>query len=186
MTEALGRESVSVFLRYAVVALVFAVCGACTAKLVSIPQPHGADLPRALAVLLLAVVPFAGCCLLFSWVGWRGLFEIPLMCTVWLLALLSAGYVAYRGVIHADRYGICLGGFIGGIGSVLCSSLSYKRLLSWKYIIAGGAIGLISAVPLAWGWGHRNFFLILEFAIWQIAVGMYLYVVRTRANRDVE
>jgi hypothetical protein len=87
----------------------------------------------------------------------------------------------------------CLGGLIGGLGLVLCVGTCYRRLLSPRYLLRGAAIGTLAALPFAlWAWlfmrqdyGSRNV-APFAFAIWQAAMGRYLYAICTDADKKAQ
>ena len=150
------------------------------------PEPPRAGVLHAFTALLLAVVPFAGCCALLFLRTWRVILVVFLIGAVWLVAENSAAYLLVRGGVAGSRSGICVGGLIGGVGLVLSGSTCYRRLLSPKYIFGGAVIGSMGALPL-------TFFLdrngppslwVLGFAIWQAGIGTYLYAICTSANKQ--
>ncbi len=91
---------------------------------------------------------------------------------------------AFRGAIASVQLGeyaaVCIGGFIGAAGVVACMALIRRELL----VRAGwaGLLGAISAAPFGlWlrldsgaSSGSHLPLLMLCFAVWQIAVGLFL------------
>jgi len=109
------------------------------------------------------------------------------MVAVWPVASKAAilvGMGAPGGVFLAP---VC-GGFIGGVGLVLCAATCHGRLFTRKYIFRGAAVGSFSAQAFG-PWSslydsnlnsppyNRDPTLLFAFAVWQAAVGTYLYAI---------
>ncbi len=170
-------------LKAAGVALLFALCGAWSSSFMD-AEGNGT---------LTVAIPFA-----FLMLGLlRGrvaarLLTLPLVAFVW--------FIAYVGAMLASRdhtfLAMSVGGAIGGLGVTLCAAIGRRRLLSPKYLIAAAAIGGVSALPFGFwlrvsdrrAWGGPDpaqpLRLRLSFAIWQAAVGTYLYMVCTQLKKD--
>ena len=91
--------------------------------------------------------------------------------------------------------GLSAGGIIGGLGCVLSISTCYGRLLSPDYLFRGAGVGAVSA--LAFGPWLVSFYLhigspvdplqpslLFAFAVWQAAVGTYLYSICTGNDEE--
>ena len=181
---------VAAALRYGGVAVTFAICGAGSSILLLAPDRDGflyAIIPKLLPV------PFALLCTLLFLRMWRALFAIPLIAAVWFVAKFTAVSLAVRLGTVGDREAVCVGGLIGGLGLVLCVSTCYGRLLSPKYLFCGAVIGCFSALSFA-PWLRTTYpnsdgpdpLFLLAFAIWQAAVGTYLYAICTAANQEAQ
>jgi hypothetical protein len=170
-------------LRCLLVAVLFAACGAFSARFF----PEGGDKPTILVVPL----PFAVLRALLLWRGAKTLWLLPLMLLAWLVAHYTAQAVGMvTGV--GDRFtAVAVGGCIGGLGVALSVSKCEGRLRTCPYLLLAAVVGGVSA--LAFGPWVRNYNLTLwnadwkylefqplrlryAFAIWQAAVGTYLYL----------
>ncbi len=167
-------------LRYVGVAVAFATCGALSAALF-LPLPRWPE-DRDLIALALPI-PFAMLCAL-SFMHARqaplNLLFVPLNIVVWEVACSTAAQVWLHADVAEQFSSACVGGLIGGLGVTLSAAIGERRLLSLKYVVAGCALGGISAVPLGlWLGPHlrRARVLWLSFAIWQAAVGTFLYAI---------
>ena len=177
------RYQIPASLRYVGVALLFAICGTMSAThlLSSGWEPT--------QVHMMFAVPFALlCAVLFLRTG-RIILAAPLMIAVWVAACVAA---TWTGMARAqDVFSpVYVGGIVGGLGLVLCASICYWRLILPKYLFGGAVIGAVSALPFA-PWlrlytSHLNSPPptppLLAFAIWQAAVGTYLYAICTEAS----
>lgn len=167
--------------RYVVVALLFAICGALSAAYL-LPSRFPDRVPMILPI------PFALLCALLFLHTLRAVFAVPLIVAVWLIAYSVTFFVGFLGasIVPVPLF---LGGFISGIGLVLCVSTCRRRLLSRKYIFRGAKISTIGALAFApWLWSFLanlnnyrppQWLLICAFAIWQATVGTYLYAIYT-------
>ena len=140
----------------------------------------GVPLPFAFLSFVLFLTPKA-----------RGLWALPLSIPAWLVAWFSTLFVMVH-VVAVPFVAMWVGGLVGGLGVTLSAGIVYHRLLSSRYLIRAAMIGGVSALPF-------GFWLILlsggesvplqslrlrcAFAIWQAAVGTYLYVVCTRLKK---
>lgn len=180
-------EAVPAPLRYVCVALLFAICGASAAQFLA------GDFPGHFPVILPA--PFAILCALLFWRSSRSILAVLLMFFVWPIAFWIT---YYSGFFTGDVLSpLCVGGFIGGLGLALCLSICNARLFSLKYLFGGGVIGCLSAmsfVPwLRLFYAHNNSglsehqpTLLFAFAIWQAAVGTYLYAICAATTKNAK
>jgi hypothetical protein len=178
------RHPIPASLRYVGVALLFAICGDLSAEhlLSGFPDHWVTMLP----------IPFAVLCVVLFLRTWRAVFAVPLIVAVWLASSWVADFVGMD-----SRYDLapgCVGGLIGGIGLVLCVSTCYGRLISPKYLFGGAVIGSVGALAFA-PWvtlfkSHLNSYTpnppLLAFAIWQAAMGTYLYAICTNADKKAQ
>jgi hypothetical protein len=176
-------ETIPVPLRYIGVALLFAICGASSVQFLSWDFPD--NLPKLLPI------PFAIVCALLFLRTVRVIFAVPLMVLVWPLAFALADFSAME--FHDVISPACIGGLIGGLGLVLCVSVCQGRMFSSRYLLGGAVVGSFSALSFApWlrsFYSHINGYpsqplLLLAFAVWQAAVGTYLYAICTHAKDE--
>ena len=176
-------------------AISFAVCGAISSILVLDRIPEGNS--------LLLPVPFALLCALLCLRNWRVVIAIPLMVAVWFVAFGFAYVLGHAGAV----LGCLCGGLIGGFGLLLCAAICHRRLLSLRYTRGASLVGAVSALAFApwavlyeasvssnefkmWIYLHlsntsdevQTLALLAAFAIWQAAVGTYLY----KIVRDID
>jgi hypothetical protein len=176
-------QSIPEPLRYIAVALLFAACGYWSAAYLL-----GDKFPVYMPMML--PVPFALLCALLFLHTVRVIIAAPLVIAVWPVAFWTAKFVGMsRG--GDDVTPACVGGLIGGLGSVLCASIGCEKLISIRPLFGGSLIGAISALPFS-PW--LNLFYsnlngppppppFAAFAIWQAVVGTYLYAICTHANK---
>jgi hypothetical protein len=117
---------------------------------------------------------------------------MPLIAVVWMIAYLisfAARVFVVPFAVHSDFVAMSIGGVVGGLGLVLVNAVGRRRLLSLRHLIEGGVIGCIAALPFGlWlldlhhSGGDRTY-LQCSFAIWQAAVGTYLYIVCTQVEK---
>jgi len=185
---------VSSGLLYAGVVLLFAVCGACSAAFLS--SSGYSTFPDQIPPML--PIPFALLCALLFMRSWRAIVAVPLMVAVWVIAFMAAGSV---GMLSHDVLAPgCVGGLIGGVGLVLCAATCHRRLLSPMYVFGGAVIGSLSALEFV-PWvslyyshlgrpddprGDLELPLMLAFAIWQVAVGAYLYKIARDSDEEAQ
>jgi hypothetical protein len=165
-------------LRYVGIATAFATCGAWSAA-EFLPSEFPIEYPH---ISLVLPIPFAILCTLLFLRTLRAILIIPSIIVAWLASEVAAAQIfGYsRPFLSA-----CVGGMIGGLALTLSVSVDQRKLLSPKYLIAGCAIGGISAVPLGF-WLHLGQIplgLWESFGIWQGVVGTYLYAIWTREAR---
>jgi len=108
---------------------------------------------------------------------------------IWPIAYFSAIRIGW--LTGNDPLGIGVAGVIGALSVTIvtlieCSSLS-ETLSEWKSLFTASVIGGIAAVPLALafrpGSPDRKWLSLSGFAVWQAAVGTYLYFIY-RKERD--
>ena len=139
-------------------------------------------------------VPFALLCALLFLHKLRAVLAVPLIIAVWPIAYYASFYL---GLVSGPLlFPACVGGFIGGLGLVLCVSVCYRPLLSAEYVFRGAKIGAVSAlafVPWLWSFFANlnsgdppQWLLTGAFAIWQAAVGTYLYAICYRADYETK
>lgn len=165
------------------VALLFALSGACSASLMN-PFSPGEEGSH----ILLVPLPFAFLSIfLFHPTKPAGLLGLPLNVLAWLIAYFTVGFVT--GNTGDPLIGMCVGGAAGGLSVTLCAATGQRRLLSSKYLISAAGIGAVSALSFVFSARGEDTRLLLgrrcAFAIWQAAVGTYLYVVCARLKKDV-
>lgn len=187
----MNREYVWSPLRYLGIAIAFALCGVFTARFLddgSLDRP-GTFLPA----------PFALLCALLFLHKVRAVLAVPLMFAVWKASYIAA-WAAGVGLGRNDYLFSpefllpgALGGLIGGLGLVLCAATCYCRLFSIEYLFGGSLVGGISGAAFApWlqslkvdmgGSLGSQADLQLAFAIWDAAVGTYLYAICTGVSK---
>ena len=176
--------SVPAAFRYAGVAVVFAICGACSAAYLLTWFPWFPGNPKP----MLLPVPFALLCALLFLRQWRAVIAVPLMVAVWAVAYPAAKML---GMASPMFLGPGFGGFIGGGGLVLCAATCDRRLFSRKYTFRGAVVGFVSALAFA-PWASmgntdldgREPTLVFALSIWQAAVGTYLYKIVRDMNKE--
>ncbi len=171
-------------LRCLLVAVLFAVCGAWS----SLFFPKGGDKPA----ICLVPIPFAVLCALLFRRGAKTVLFVPLMLITWLAAHETARLVGMMIGIDESFAAVAVGGCMGGLGVALSVSICERRLLTHPYLFLAALVGCISALPFGpWATNYqlsltsldrqyyelRPFRLRYSFAIWQAAVGAYLYIV---------
>ena len=175
-------------LRYAGVAILFALCGAWSAQFFR--MRGGSD--RLICTLPL---PFAVLCGLLFIRTVRAILTVPLMVAVWLAAYSAATMVGLQTPNEAYLLPVAVGGLVGGLGIALAASICHRGLLSPRHLLAAALTGCVGALPF--GFWLKSYYLHLggwpdplqpvrlqyAFAIWQAAVGTCLYAVCTRAKK---
>ncbi len=160
------------------VTALFALCGAFSSWFYEEGNP---------AWLVILPVPFAWVCvIIFACRATAAIVTVLLIALVWLIACVSSVF----SFTHLGGYylAICIGGVIGGLGVAL--SLSIGHVFRWRYVIGAALIGCLAALPFGLLVGseaadpNRPHFvhLALCFAIWQSAVGSYLYAFKDRRS----
>jgi len=188
-------ESIPKPVTYSGVAILFAISGYFSASYFTASATH--SFPDAASPAL--PIPFAVLCSIFlvrRW--WNCIGPILMVVVVWPLAYLAGTYI---GMFTPSSFTpACGGGLIGGIGLVLCAAVSYRRLLSWRYVLGGGGIGFIAglafspfiqAYKLHFDCSNCPWYpegmpsLLCAFGVWQAAVGTYLFVVSSMSELKV-
>ena len=172
--------------KYVVVAVLFALCGGWSAQF---PMPEHFGWMNCVLPLPFAVL----CAMLFMRTS-KAALAVTFMVAVWLAAYLTAMAVGMLAGHQEHLIPVGMGGFIGGLGVALSASVCHRRLLSPTWLLAAALTGCAAALPF--GFWLRSYYLTLNspddplqplrlryaFAIWQGAVGTYLYAVCTRAK----
>ena len=162
------------------VAIMFAVCGAWSSRFFS---EQSTDLMKCAPP-----VPFALLSVLLFLRTPTGILSVPLSVIVWLAAYITAMWLGMG--LGSDNYTpMCIGGGVGGLGLVLCAAVWRHWLFCRRYLVGGAVIGGLAALPFGlWLKGYRadmaegalRLPLQYSFAIWQGAIGTYLYIICTR------
>lgn len=169
-------------LRYAVVATLFAICGDWSAQFFGdqASQVHRFSVPFALLSALLFLRKR------------MVIVALPLMVAVWHVAYMAAIALGFELGSEDYLFPPLVGGLIGGLGLVLCAATCHRRLIAPYYLFGGSVIGVVSALPfgvwLRYHYLHLNdphnplqlLYIRRACAIWQAAVGTYLYAICTR------
>jgi len=164
-------KSVPAAVRYIGVTILFAGCGACSAKYLG-----GLRLPPA----LLLGIPFACVCAVVVFRRWRALIALPLIAAVYPVALAASGLASIGG--HPDL-SPCLGGAIGGFLLILCAVPCRDDLFARKFFLGGAVVGFVGSVAFN-GASDVLYQQKAAFAIWQAAVGTYLYAIVQGLGRE--
>jgi hypothetical protein len=166
-------------LRTTGVALLFAICGALSSFCMNAHSPDegsllAVPLPFAVLLFFLLLAPKA------AW-----LLTVPLNVGTWLVAYWITIFMMVN--ICGPLLSMFIGGLAGSLGVTLCTAMGYPLLLrSTKYLTSAAAIGGVCALPFGFWWLSRStgeynlltsIYFRCAFAIWQAAVGTYLYVV---------
>jgi hypothetical protein len=135
-------------------------------------------LARLVAEEVIAL-PFAllSAALLFR--SWKGALAVALHLVVW-----EAAYVLASPTMHGVLLWFVPSGLVGGLGVALADSICLPRLRSLKHLGGAAVVGSIAAVPfyflldlpLGKLIGNPLLAVACGFAIWQAAVGTYLYM----------
>ena len=171
-------------LRYVGVALLFAACGALSARMFLQPSDFP---PMQSRMQLVFPLPFALLCSLLFMRTWRLVFIIPSMFVAWLAVTATAisTWASMGGFAHPVLPG-CAGGLVGGLAITASAGISQSRLLSLPHLAAGCVIGGIAAAPLGF-WldlvEQSSLGVMLSFGVWQAAMGTYLYAACANAKK---
>jgi len=90
--------------------------------------------------------------------------------------------------ISSDAIPVLVGGALGGLGITLSCAVQYRQLLSRLRLIGGALVGGLAALPFSslvapFGQPDRHR-VVLAFAIWEAAVGTYLYANCTSTDQE--
>ena len=177
-----NSDSIPLPVTYATVAASFAICGAISAAFLL------SGFPDHLCIWF--PIPFAVFCGLLCM---RTLFLLlPIVWLVWIVSNLAAFVVGFSGWPPAPG---CVGGLLGALGLMFCTAACHKQLFSRKYFIRAAVIGTLGGIPFT-PW--VSFYLsnmtvdhasaskppLLAFAIWQGAIGTYLYAICTGSTHE--
>jgi len=158
------------------IALLFAICGWLSPFLLNNLSPVFAGVPFALLCVLL----FARCRV--------GLAVGALVAWACLAAFYCAGAILFYGA-DARYHPMGIGGLVGALGVAAAVGIVHRRLLAFRYLVAAAVIGSVAGlafVPaLVWANSHvgvpRDPAEVAlgqrAFAVWQGAVGAYIYSV---------
>jgi hypothetical protein len=139
-------------------------------------------------------LPFALLCTVLFMRKAEAVFAIALVDIIWLISSFAANAVGMW--IPLSPLPGFVGGSIGGLGLVLCAVVCHPSLFSLKRAAYGSLIGSIAGLAFApwtqiymvqhYGDNINRVFPktvpILAFAIWQAAVGTYLYLISRNAG----
>jgi hypothetical protein len=110
----------------------------------------------------------------------RKIIAAPLIIVLWLAMYLSLGLASFA----VDTGGLWAAGLVGGLGVSLAVAIGYRKLRSVLYLPLGGVIGALAAFSFGTSLHSCDGIdpepvlrVHLSFAIWQAAVGTYLYAV---------
>jgi len=184
----MNEDSLLAGLKVVSVAILFAACGALSSYLL-LP-----DFPRRFEFIF--PLPFALLCSVLFMRKAEAVFAIALAEIVWLISSFAA-FVAGTDSNLSPLPGF-VGGSIGGLGLVLCAVISHPSVFSLKRLAYGGLIGSLSGLAFTswtqiymeqhYGDNVNRVFPktvpILAFAIWQAAVGTYLYLISRNATHN--
>ena len=130
------------------------------------------------------------CALLFMRTR-KALLACPLMIAAELVAAAAAAYLILVAlVLHilSDAIPVLVGGALGGLGITLSCAVQYRQLLSRSRLIGAALIGGLAALPfssLVAPFGRPDpRLVVLAFAIWEAAVGTYLYAICTGTDQE--
>jgi hypothetical protein len=185
---AINEESFSAVLKVAPVAILFAACGALSSfwLLPDFPDHFEFIFP----------LPFALVCTALFMRKVGAVFAIALMDIVWLISSFVANALGmWTNLSPLPGF---VGGSIGGFGLVLCAAICHPSAFSLNRVAYGGLIGAIAGLAftswtqiyMAQNYGdniNRVFpktVPILAFALWQAAMGTYLYVIVKESARS--
>lgn len=146
---------------------------------------------------LLLPIPFGVAAAFLFLRSAKAILVVPLYALVWTMAYFVAMDMAISRTPQSDYIPMCLAGLVGGLGVCLASGIVNRCLLSRRYLLAACLVGCVAALPFGLWLGeiHRALSinahedalqatrLLCSFAIWQAAVGAYLYVVCTGWKR---
>lgn len=184
MTE----DSLLAGLKVISIAILFAACGALSSfsLLPDFPDHWEFIFP----------LPFALLCAVLFLRKAQAVFAIALADIVWLVSSFAAFGAGMESRL-SPLPGL-FGGLIGGLGLVLCSVICYPSVFSLKRVAYGGLIGSLAGLAFTswteiyivqhYGDNINRVFPktvpIQAFAIWQAAMGTYLYLISRNAARN--
>jgi hypothetical protein len=153
------------------VALLYAACGGLSSLLLHWCFLNGVTFTLLTALLLLGTP--------------RKILAAPLIIALWFVPYFFIYFGRFDSDVTFDTIRVlCIGGFFGGLGVSLAVAIGYRKLRSVLYLPLGGIIGAVAALPFGAslhscaGIDPKPVARVhLSFAIWQAAVGTYLYTV---------
>jgi hypothetical protein len=168
-------------------ALLFAICGAWSAHLLTIEADWA---------VFAFPVPFALLCVVLFLRTAKAILIVPLNLVVWLAAHVTAVAVALEVGNDSSFFPMCLAGLVGGLGLALCAGIAHRPMLSLRHLIVAAVVGCAGGAAFGpWLDAHLDSLrpgglpdplkpLRLQYAcaIWQTAIGTYLYTVCTQAK----
>ncbi len=168
------------------VAALFACCGAGSALFV-FKYGHLA------ASGLVYPLSFPLLCALLLMRTRKAFLAYPLMIAAELVAAAAATYLILIALvlhISSDVIPVLVGGALGGLGISLSCAVQYRQLLSRPRLIGAALIGGLAALPfssLVAPFGQPDpRLVVLAFAIWEAAVGTYLYANCTSIDQEAK
>jgi FtsH-binding integral membrane protein len=166
-----------------IVAIAFALSGAVSALISSILISSGPNLPQW--IVYFVGVPFAIVSMLFFSASSR---QAPVLLVLnsaaWIVAYFTYLYVGYLSLSSSLQYLLwCAPGFVGGVCVALATAIGRRNLFRITKIIVVALIGLVTGMlffafngvdaPPPWR-------IYADFAVWQSAVGVTLYLLSAR------
>lgn len=185
-----GNDAIIMSLKCCGIFSLFAACGAVSAASFCerFPDHISLYLPLPFAILLAILFAFV-----FSCTFDRVILAALLTIVVWVVSLAAAYLSGMVLSSNSNRDSVTpcvLGGFIGGIGLVVCASACIPQLASVKYLAIGAIIGVCSALAfepsleiyeLNMPSGEFPPAPIRAFAFWEAMMGTYLFAISTLA-----
>jgi hypothetical protein len=170
------------------VALLFAICGACSSLFLRLNGDA--------AVLALAV-PFSWLSAFLYVRSEKAVFVLTLYPLVWVVAYMVAVDSAISRFPRNPYLPMCIAGLVGGLGLGLSTIAACRRMQTPAHLIAVSAIGILSALPFSFWLANlpqgmsgeppfQQVRLAYSFAIWQGAVGTYLYSVCSQNKQSIK
>jgi hypothetical protein len=170
------------------VVLLFAFCGAASSWLAGDLQGWRFEI---------LPVPFGTISAVLFLRSPKAILVVPLYILVYCAAFYVAMDMAISRTPRNDYLPMCVGGLIGGFGVCLASGIANRCLLYPRYLLGACLVGCVAALPFGL-WlaaanrvnmnAHDDAFqplrLACSYAIWQAAVGTYLYGVCARSKRE--
>jgi hypothetical protein len=159
-------------------ALLFGLCGAASSLLSSLG--HSSNWGNGSLCVL--PVPFG---VVAAWLcvesAAAGVALVALDAAVWQLAFLSGAVVA-EGAAPQPVLGMCLAGFLGGLGVSLAAALCQRREPARRSLGISAFAGAVCGLPFAWSVVFENrtevpawATSLASFVLWQAVVGVCLW-----------
>ncbi len=181
----MNDDSLLAGLKVISVAILFAACGALSSYLL-LP-----DFPDRFEVIF--PLPFAFLCTVLFMRKAEAVLAIALVEIVWQISVFAATGAGMAS--HLSPLPGFVGGLVGGFGLFVCAVICHPYMSSLKRLAYGGLIGSIAGLTFVpWtqiymeqhdGVNMERVFPktvpILAFAIWQAAMGTYLYLISRNA-----
>lgn len=186
-----GNSAIIMAIKCSGIFALFAVCGAVSAAAFCQRFPDQISfffpLPFAILISILLVLVFS--CSLD-----RVILAALLTMVAWYASYFAAYYAGLilSSSASPDSVTPCvLGGFVGGVGLVLCASVCVPQLVSVKYLAIGAIVGVCSALTFVPSIAIYELHLksggfpptpIRAFAFWEAMMGTYLFAISTLAS----